>query len=285
MKKPLPRFGVAGFPPAFEETTSKRELIFEWLAELGLDAMEYQAVYGVKTPRDKAERLGALAREFDIEMSLHAPYYVNLASADEAVQKRSIERMVKAVRLVKWLGGSRVIFHPGGFKGEREKAVNTIISNLKIVEKKHGIEGVFLYPETGGKVGQLGTTDELVTICSEVETAFPCIDWAHEHARSGGSLKTVKDFRAVLETLEKGLGRRALKKMHSHYSQISFTLKGEKAHLPFDGEAGSALPDYRLMLRAFHEKEVAPFLISECRDSQDAGAIAMMQYYGSIPTK
>ncbi len=277
------RIGPAGFPPAFFKAHRKREKVFEWLAGLGLDAMEYQATFGAKTKQEKAEQFGGLARGHGIKMSLHGPYFISLGSAKADVRERSIERVKRSMRLVKWLGGDRVIFHPGFGKGTREETLELIIKNLKRVEKECGIEGVFLYPETGGKKSSIGTTEDLVTICKEVKIARPCIDWAHEHARNNGSLNTKKDFLAVLSRLEKGLGKKILADLHCHWSPIDYTNAGEKAHLAFKKppKNGKALqPDYRLMLDALMEKRIAPVIICESSDSQDKGATAMMKYYG-----
>ena len=135
---------------------------------------------------------------------------------------------------------------------------------------------------TGLAGAVLSVSEPVLRFNGEVETAFPCIDWAHEHARNNGSLNTKKDYKAVLDRLAKGLGKRAMKKMHSHYSQIEYTPKGEKKHMVFNSEDRSALPDHKLVIRAMNDAGIVPFVISECRDSQDAGAIELFMYYESL---
>lgn len=67
-------FGVAGFPPAFFESTyrKKRENIFEWLNKIGLDWVELQNTYGVKMKDAQAYLYKQLAQEYGIGISLHA---------------------------------------------------------------------------------------------------------------------------------------------------------------------------------------------------------------------
>lgn len=276
------KFGPAGMPDAFYEYSKNKLKIFEWLHSLGLDAMEYQAVYGVRTAEPKARQYGELARENGITLSVHGPYYVSLASVDLDVRARSVERLKNALRLAKWLGSSRVIFHPAYFKGEREEGLEIVINGLKKVEKETDVEGVYIYPETGGKVKALGSTEELITICKEVSICRPCIDFAHEHARGHGSLNIQADFDAVLAKLSKGLGKRILDDLHIHYSQIIYTQAGERAHAEFNqkDESGKTFkPDFRKMIKSLIAKKMPAVIISECKNTQATGAVGMMNFY------
>lgn len=57
-----------------------------WLAGKGLDAYEYQCGRGVRVTEASAAALGRKAAEHGIRLSIHAPYFISLASQDE--QKR-----------------------------------------------------------------------------------------------------------------------------------------------------------------------------------------------------
>ncbi|MCK4830627.1 deoxyribonuclease IV, partial [bacterium] len=70
-------FGPAGYP---SEARGNVKRVFQILTEAGVDALEYAAVHGLKTKEDKAQIIGDLAREAGISMSLHAAYYISLAS-------------------------------------------------------------------------------------------------------------------------------------------------------------------------------------------------------------
>jgi UV DNA damage endonuclease len=70
---------------------------------------------------------GALARELGIRLTMHAPLYVALASADEAIGARSADAIVARVRLLDALGldaESMLVVHVGGAGGDRAAALH-----------------------------------------------------------------------------------------------------------------------------------------------------------------
>jgi deoxyribonuclease-4 len=59
-------------------------------------------------------------------MSVHAPYYINLASQEEeARMKKSIQYLVRSAEAAQWLGATRVVFHPGSAGKDRILALET----------------------------------------------------------------------------------------------------------------------------------------------------------------
>jgi deoxyribonuclease-4 len=80
--------------------------------------------------------------------------------------------------------------------------------------------------QTAGKSSQLGSLDEVLTLCERVDSTVPVIDWAHIHARNGGKLKTVSDFQKIVDTIEKRLGTDSVRNLHCHFTHIEFTEKG-----------------------------------------------------------
>ena len=70
------RFGPAGFGmPPLEG--------LEHTKELGLTAAEVEFTYGVRMNNKTAEQLGIKAKKLGIALSVHAPYYINLATPDK----------------------------------------------------------------------------------------------------------------------------------------------------------------------------------------------------------
>ena len=57
MIKEKTKFGVAGFPINFfsSQYGKKRENIFKWLEEIGLDCLELQCTYGIKMKEEQAK--------------------------------------------------------------------------------------------------------------------------------------------------------------------------------------------------------------------------------------
>ncbi|MCS7365624.1 MAG: TIM barrel protein, partial [archaeon GB-1867-035] len=222
------RFGPAGKPLKYK---GKSEEVPRFLHELGLDAYEYQAVRGVKISEDKAKTLAQFAKEFDVELSLHAPYYINLCSTKESVIVSSVQRLVASMKAAKLMNASVVVFHPGYYGSlSPEEALSVCISSMnKVIEyaKSEGVSNVYLSPETMGKIKQLGSLDEILSLCESVENTIPTIDWAHLHARGKGAIKTKDDYLKVLCEIEKRLGSEVVKSLHMHFTKVSFSDSGE----------------------------------------------------------
>jgi deoxyribonuclease-4 len=262
-----PRFGPAGVPPLFRILRAQLSDVPGLLREEGLDAFEYQAVRWGQKPQMKqenAEKLGSEARKNDVLLSLHGSYYVNLCGKKEVVEA-SKRRLIACATAANWMGAYVVVFHTG-FYGRVEKSYSfrNCVSALKdIVATMNslGIKNVKLGPETMGKVFQVGSLDEILTICEEVEQTQLVIDWSHLHARHQGMFRKVSDFRAVVEEVERRLGTEAARNMHCHFSKIEYTAKGERRHHVLD-EAKYG-PDFQMLAEVIAEFNMRPVMICE----------------------
>jgi deoxyribonuclease-4 len=91
---------------------------------------------------------------------------------------------------------------------------------------------VNLRPETMGKSAMLGSMEDTLEMSKAIKGVYPCIDFAHLHARPGdGTMNTVKEWSLILEAYQASLGKEALKHLHIHLSGIAYGPKGEKNHL------------------------------------------------------
>jgi deoxyribonuclease-4 len=124
-----------------------------------------------------------------------------------------------------------------------------------------GIKEVKVGPETMGKRSQIGSLNEVLSLCEEVEQTQPVVDWAHLHARDKGRFKTIDDFRNVVEKIENRLGTHTLRNMHCHFAKIEFTNRGEKRHHTMDEKRYG--PDFELLARIIVEYGLKPVIISE----------------------
>jgi deoxyribonuclease-4 len=158
-----------------------------------------------------------------------------------------------------------IVFHPGfyGRKTTKEAFTNCLEALRDVVERLRslGIKNVRLGPETMGKRSQLGSLDEVLELCENVEQTQPVIDWAHLHAREKGLFKTAEDFRRVIEMIEKRLGTESVKSMHCHFTKVEFTDRGEKCHHTMDeAEYG---PNFEMLAEVIAEFKLSPVIISE----------------------
>ena len=76
------KFGPAGNSDSFSKAHRSSVEAPEWIAGLGLDCYEYQCGKGVHVGEETARRVGERARQAGISLSLHAPYFINLANPD-----------------------------------------------------------------------------------------------------------------------------------------------------------------------------------------------------------
>ena len=244
--------------------------------------------------KEQAIRYRSLADEYNITMTIHAPYYISLASIKNDVVERSKEEIKKAYELAKILGVKRIIFHPGGGYGkteeERKLGLERLIGALNSLEKDLDTENIKIYPEIGGKINQLGSLDEIIKICKEVSYARPCIDLAHLHARELGSITSKQKVVEVLQKIEKELGRDILEETHFHVYPVDYTDKGEKIHKAFGErknnnqlslfeEDDEYMPKAKDYIDAIKEMNLQPITICEAHNTQDIGAILMKNLY------
>jgi len=209
------------------------------LHEEGLDAFEYQAVRWGPKPQIKeadARKLGEEARKNDVRLSLHGSYFINLSGKREVVEA-SKQRMLACATGADWMGAYVMVFHTGFYgKVEKSFAFKNCLAELKEVSaemKSRGLK-VKLGPETMGRKFQVGSIDEIITICREVEETQLVIDWGHLHARNLGTFKKMEDMRIVAEKVERELGTEALRSMHCHFSAIEYNSQGERKHHTLD---------------------------------------------------
>jgi deoxyribonuclease-4 len=262
----VPRFW---FGPAGKPITLKSADILKapsFLREMGLNAMEYEAVRGVNIREDKARAFGAEARANGIKLSLHAPYFVNLAGKKDVVEA-SIRRLNESVEAAHWMGAYVVVFHPGYYKDapSKREALRKVIEGLKeVVEYRSSINAkeVWLGPETTGKTSQVGDLNEVIEISRSLEGVRPVVDFAHIYARSGGKFITSKEHVVqVVELVEKELGAWALKPLHVHFSKIEYGKGGEREHHTLSEEGYG--PDFAHVCSALCELGVDAVIISE----------------------
>ena len=93
------RIGPSGNSRRFYAEGFKRsEQAPAWLRAQGLDAYEYSMGRGVSILEATARAIGAEARAHDVQMSVHAPYFINCASPAPENRDKSIGYLLRATR-------------------------------------------------------------------------------------------------------------------------------------------------------------------------------------------
>lgn len=276
-------FGPAGNSESFKEKGYKNTTdIPKYLSEFGLTAYEYQCGRGVKISDKSAAEFGKVAKEYNISLSLHAPYYISLSSIEEEKRENSINYILQSARAAKAMGATRIIVHSGSCgKISRDEALElaskTLIKALKAMDE-NGFSDISVCPETMGKVNQLGNLDEVMHLCSLDERLIPCIDFGHLNARTFGLIKGIEEYAEILDTIENKLGADRLKVFHSHFSKIEYTTPGgEKKHLTFEDKIFG--PDFEPLAELVAKRGLTPTFICESAGTQAEDASSMQNLY------
>lgn len=232
----------------------------------------------------KAESIRAAFEEQNIEISVHAPYFINFANpADEAAEK-SYGYVLQSAKFVRLMGGERIVFHPAAQgKSSREEAVSRTAERLKILRDYiylNGYENLKFCPETMGKLAQIGTLEEVIDFCKIDNCFIPAIDFGHINAREQGSLKTVNDYKSRLEYMIGELGYDRVKNFHVHFSKIMYGGKGEIKHLTFEDSVYG--PEFEPLAIALKELKLEPYIVSESAGTQADDALTMKAIYDSL---
>jgi deoxyribonuclease-4 len=191
------------------------------VAEMNLDCMEVEFTYGVRMDLKTAKDVGIFAKEKGIILSVHAPYYINLASDDEEKFVASKRRILDACERAQAMGAQNVAFHAGFYqKRTRENTYQLIkkaLGDLKKTVSQNRWQ-VTLCPEVTGKPSQFGSLEELLRLKKETGCGLT-VDFSHLYARHRGDV----DYGRILDKLPK--------KFHAHFSGIEYGDKGEKKHI------------------------------------------------------
>jgi len=250
------RLGPSGIPISCKYNNSIEGV--KRVAQIGLNAMEVSYTHGVRMSLATSKELGEVAKKLDVELSVHVPYYINLASIDEEKIKASKKRILKSLERGHLMNATVAAVHVGYYGKDKDLANKKIYQGCKEIcdEIEHNGWKTLLGIETMGKQKAWGTLDEIIAICKKLKNVIPYIDFAHVYARNGGYI----DYKEIFDKLE----ILKLKKIHSHFSGIKYSLSGagkgnEIRHVPIK-EAG---PDFKELAKKILKRKLNITIISE----------------------
>ncbi|MFH1127487.1 MAG: TIM barrel protein [archaeon] len=243
------RLGPAGIPLACKGKTTHEGV--RCVSALGLDALEIEFVRSIYLDSAAAMVVGRVARELDVALSCHAPYFINLASRDDDVVVKSRKYISDTLRIADACGATVAVVHAGFYMGRGAHETFEMIKKAVSDFDSRALLGI----ETMGRQKQFGTLDEVERMTIECENVVPVVDFAHVHARLNGGLRTKDDFRAILDRFE----RIGVRPIHCHMTGIKYDNGNEKHHLALS----SYEPDFRLLAEVLRENEYDVTLISE----------------------
>ena len=275
-----PTFGPGGNSESFYNEGFKSTLQSPaWLAARGLDAYEYEAGNGLTAGDASLKKIGEEAKKHGILMSFHTPYFISLSGVEEEKRLNSIKYISRSLHAAELLGADTIVIHTGSAaKISREEAMalaaDTLTKNLEV----NGDTEIRMGLETMGKINQLGTLDEVLTLCKLAPIYHPVIDFGHMNARHlGGYFSDVDSYRAIFDKIATTLGDDYAYNAHCHFSKIEYTKAGEKKHLTFEDTTFG--PDFEPLAEAIVREGVCPRIICESDGTMAEDALYMKQCY------
>ncbi|MEM3122349.1 MAG: TIM barrel protein, partial [Candidatus Pacearchaeota archaeon] len=211
------------FGPAGLGSVKEAPLNMKRFSELGIRACEIAFTYGPYIKEEETSEIKKTAEKYNIQLSIHAPYWINLNSEDVRKLNMSKKRILSSCKIGELLGAKYVVFHPGyyGKKSKDESFENIKNSVIEIMkdlrEKKWKIK---LAAETMGKVNVFGSIQDIKNLVKETGCEF-CLDFAHLVARSNGKM----EYREMVEEFSE------FPVWRCHFSGIVYGEKGEKHHI------------------------------------------------------
>jgi deoxyribonuclease-4 len=259
------------FGPSVVPSRESPEAALELLVERGYSACEVDLEGGFWMDRDFAERLGELARERGITLSVHAPLFAFVGRPEQDKKHRMAVGMLDHTAGLAVAGGAEVVvIHPGYLFGRtREEAVASVVEQLG--ELRGRLEGkgraVPFGMEVMGRVNELGSLDDVLGICSALPWMRPVLDFAHLHAVTDGGYTEPPAFAQALAAADASIEPGA--PFHIHFSDISFANRNEKSHLPYGEGTLRAEP----LAEALAEQDRPAVVIGESPDEESNQAI------------
>ena len=276
-------FGPGGNSEAFKLAGKKSTVEApEWLANIGLDAYEYEAGNGLAATPATLRAIGKEAAVHNIRMSYHTPYFISLSGVVEEKRLKSIDYIKQSLDASKLLGAKTIVVHAGSAaKITRDEAMRLAGDTLARTVASVDTYGIKIGIETMGKINQLGTLDEVLELCRIDSAYVPVIDFGHLNARElGGFFVTADDYLKVFDKIDRRMGFDVLNTLHCHFSKIEWTQSGEKKHLTFEDIVYG--PAFEPFVEAIVKAGISPTVICESAGTQSDDALAMKKYYKEI---
>jgi deoxyribonuclease-4 len=275
--------GELKFGPARVPSRASPEAAIELLLERGYSACEVDFEGKFWMDYDWAERFGALARENEIALSVHAPIAGFMGHVErDKKQRMAVGMLDHSAGVAVAAGAEVVVFHPGFLLGrERADAIDSVVEQLaELRERLEGKgRGVPFGVEVMGRVRELGTIDDVVEISRRLGWVRPVLDFAHMHAVTDGGFTETAAFADVLARADKVIERGA--PFHVHFSDIAYANRNETKHLAYGEGTLRAEP----LGKALAQFDRPATVISESPDEESHQAIRAAVSSGTAPAR
>lgn len=174
--------------------------------------------------------LGQMGKEMDVQLSMHTPYYMDLASNSE-LTARCMDNIRWAGIMTDQMDGNLVVTHlglaPDKTKKQAKKNITENIASIMEWWEENKIKPLLGF-ETSGRQEVFGSLDEVLEMCDQIKGTVPVINFAHAHARDNGSLREPSDFGALLDKIRDYVGGN----FYTHFSGVEHEGGNERRITP-----------------------------------------------------
>ena len=226
------------FGPARVPSRAHPEEAVELLLARGYSACEidFEGGFWMKPEWEWAGRLGELAADHGIALSVHTPIAAILGHLpeDDQKRKRAFGMLDHSAGVAVACGAEVIVVHPGYLLGRsREEALESVAGDLTALHERLEAKGrsVPFGVEVMGRVRELGTAEDVFWLAARLDWVRPVIDFAHLHAVTDGAFIEKEAFAGVLSAADSILEPGA--PFHIHFSDIAFANRNETKHLPY----------------------------------------------------
>ena len=168
----------------------------------------------------------ALARALDVDLTLHAPYYVDFFGSQEA-RERSIHQIQWAAVLAEGLGARLAVTHLGfygpGSRSDSVQELTDVAHELSDWLKEYTHGTVRLGIEPSGHPDVFGSREEILEVAHQVKGVVPVLNLPHVAAREHRTFESPDELRPVVEEFVKASGG----ELYMNFAGVEFYGPGE----------------------------------------------------------
>jgi deoxyribonuclease-4 len=172
------------------------------------------------------EQTRSLARALDVELTLHAPYYVDFFGSSDA-REQSTRQIQWSGVLAQGLGARLAVTHLGfygpGDRADSVQALTELATDLSGWLAKYSKGKVRLAIEPSGHPDVFGSREEVLELVRRAKGTVPVLNLPHLAAREGKSFEEAEQ----LEPVVREFARATAGPLYLNFSGVEFYGPGE----------------------------------------------------------